>query len=302
MFGRLKRLVETFEPVLGTTFEIQFEGKSLQKLQERRDVALEVIPRLESIFSIFRLDSELGRFNNTVNEAVQVSPELASVLEVAHNAWLDSNGVFHPCGGGLAEVWRNGGEVGEVVEELKIEPFKIDGQFATKYVHLPINLNAVAKGYIVDRCLEAACGYGELKEGVVNIGGDLRHLGMSMRGVTVEIRDPRSDAANSEVLSVVKVWNAGLASSGQAMRPVMTPNGPVSHVFDPRTGQPVEHWAGVSVISSSAMRADLFATILMVLSFEEGLDLVADMDGTEFFGVTPGGKQLMSPGWLCNLR
>ena len=300
MFKRTKRLVETFEPILGTTLEIQLVGKDRARLEWCRGEVLRKIPQLEKVFSVFLPDSELNRFSETKGELFYVSSDLKCVLMAALEFWEISRGAFHPMAGVLADVWREGRDTRETVEKLSQLPYGWVAETLRKSVDLPLNLNAVAKGFIIDELAKEGYLEGEISEVIINIGGDLRHIGM--KGVTVDVLDPRSDAANAEVLSRVHINNAGFATSGRAMRPVMTPNGPVSHVFDPRTGQPVEHWAGVSVIAPSAMGADFLATALMVMKFEEGLDLVDDMDGTEFFAVTPAGDQYLSPGWSDYLR
>ncbi|SMG62956.1 ApbE-like lipoprotein [methanotrophic bacterial endosymbiont of Bathymodiolus sp.] len=44
-----------------------------------------------------------------------------------------------------------------------------------------------------------------------------------------------------------------------------------AHTIDPRTGYPVKHkLASVTVLSDTTMKADAWATALMVLGYEEG--------------------------------
>jgi thiamine biosynthesis lipoprotein len=48
----------------------------------------------------------------------------------------------------------------------------------------------------------------------------------------------------------------------------------VSHTIDPRTGAPVTHGlASVCVVDESTARADAYATALMVLGPQEGMEL-----------------------------
>jgi FAD:protein FMN transferase len=302
LFGkrRPQRLVEHYEPVLGTVMELQIVGNSQASLDRQRDLVLGGIERLEEIFSVFRDESELNRLNRTCGIQVEVSAELASVLEDCLESWRISNGVFHPCAGALSAAWRDGHCVDKVVEFLQVQPYVIEGTQVNMHTHLPLNLNAVAKGYIVDELAATAFAGASIFEAMVNIGGDIRHLGEG--GLIVDVLDPRSNAANAEVVSRVRVCHAGFATSGRAMRPIQLGNREISHVFDPRTGEPVEHWAGVSVLSSSARLADILATTLMVLSFDEGLELVADMEGTEFLAVDQDGEKFTSPGWSCLMR
>ena len=59
-----------------------------------------------------------------------------------------------------------------------------------------------------------------------------------------------------------------------------------SHTIDPRTGRPVTHPVGaVSVIDTMALRADAWATALMVLGPEQGLAL-AEQQGIAALFIT----------------
>lgn len=354
-------LVEHFEPVLGTLLEIQILGGSRNVPELARDVIIGKINELEDVFSVYRPESEISKWNEMdvgifedsldQREILRVrkrptlrprefSAEFSTALSLALEFFMKSGGAFHPCAGILGDVWRQG-EFEQRKEELlgqlrepPVEFFSIESKMrgGRKLIELPLNLNAVAKGLIIDIAVLSAlqftsigmCGFRRHKNGqivksrrihmektdmvasgwgrikpvkdiVVNIGGDLRHWGKV--GVLVDVLDPNSNAANAEAISRVRVCNAGLATSGRAMRPIQLGNREISHVFDPRTGEPVEHWAGVSVLSKSARLADILATTLMVLSYEEGLELVAHMEGSEFLAVDRDGGKFTSPGW-----
>jgi thiamine biosynthesis lipoprotein len=52
----------------------------------------------------------------------------------------------------------------------------------------------------------------------------------------------------------------------------------ISHIIDPRNGRPIEHRpASVSVIDELCVRADGFATALLVVGPEEGLRLAEEL-------------------------
>ena len=354
-------MVEHYEPVLGTLLEIQILGGSRNVPELARDVILGKIKELEDVFSIYKTGSEISKWNemevgdfesvSTTRNFFEVknrpilgnkefSIEFCTALSLALQFFKKSRGAFHPCAEILKEKWQReefGMYKDELLAQLADQPydfFDLESRKSggTKMVDLTLNMNAVAKGLIIDFAVLSALrftssgmhgfrkndkgqivpsrhvlkermelvqpGWGRIrpvKDIVVNIGGDLRHWGKV--GVLVDVLDPNSNAANAEVISRVKVCNAGFATSGRAMRPIQIGDREISHVFDPRTGQPVDHWSGVSVISSSARLADILSTTLMVLSFDEGLELVSDMDGTEFLAVDRDGVIFTSPGW-----
>ena len=66
-----------------------------------------------------------------------------------------------------------------------------------------------------------------------------------------------------------------------------------SHILDPRTGRPVRHrLASVSVLAATTMRADAWATALLVLGPDAGLDL-ARREGLAVLMLAWDGEELM---------
>ena len=142
-----------------------------------------------------------------------------------------------------------------------------------------LNFNALAKGLIVELACQHVAGEVEVDELLVNIGGDLRHVGGP--GVVVAIEDPARPYDNAEPLARVRVTGAGLATSGSSRRGVHIGDRWFSHVIDPRTARPVEHVRSASVIAADAATADVVATVLSVLEPAEGLSFVgANVDDT----------------------
>jgi thiamine biosynthesis lipoprotein len=102
-------------------------------------------------------------------------------------------------------------------------------------------------------------------------------------------------------IAVLGLSDAAIATSGSYRNYINRTEGRISHIIDPRSGQPVGgNLVSVTVKAPDCTAADALATALMVLGPEEGLALVANLGGVEALFVleeNPGQfRQIASPG------
>jgi thiamine biosynthesis lipoprotein len=79
----------------------------------------------------------------------------------------------------------------------------------------------------------------------------------------------------------VPLRNYAVATSGtyQLNKPNPDANRSASHLLDPRTGRPVEHQLiAVNAFAPTARDADAWATALMILGPEEGMNKAEELD------------------------
>ncbi|MDD5557894.1 MAG: FAD:protein FMN transferase [bacterium] len=153
-----------------------------------------------------------------------------------------------------------------------------------------VDLGGIAKGFAVDRAVEALRSRG-VRDAIVEIGGDLRCIGRAPGGAPwrVAVRDPRGG-----VLAVLEVGDRAVATSGDYEDFFVGGGRRYGHIFDPRTGRPAESGvAGATVIAGSCAMADALATAVVVLGREEGERLVDRLPGVECLiadaeGTAPG--------------
>jgi thiamine biosynthesis lipoprotein len=291
-------VVSVFEPVLGTRLEVRSVvglGGSAATVEQR---VLAEIDRLEAVFSIYDDASELCRWRRGDDRAS--SDELALVLEVAARWYARSDGAYNPMVGVITERWRAASASGTppsarersaAAASIASLPYSVVDGHAIRHGNCGgLDLNAGAKGYIVDRALAAGLAEGSAIGLTVNLGGDLAHHGAD--SLLVGIEDPNDPHDNVPPKVVVEIRGGGLATSGSARRGFHVGNTWWGHVLDPRTAMPVAHVASVSAIAPDAMTADFVATIIAVLGPRDGLAFadsiddvgacVIDMDGTLF--------------------
>ena len=85
-----------------------------------------------------------------------------------------------------------------------------------------------------------------------NVGGDLRVRG-EMHG-TIGIAAPWADSESSEPMAYIAVKDRSVATSGNSQRGFRIDGRWYSHIFDPRSGLPVERNVAATVVAERAVR------------------------------------------------
>lgn len=268
---------------MGTSWSVRLvdEGCDTGGLQARIAARLEVI---ESQMSHFRPESDLCRFGRLPAGAVQTLPtEFAHVLRAALEIAKASNGAFDPTVARLVDAWGFGA-AGHYSEPSFTPPaplpFVIHGWNKlmldeTDSVIQPggitLNLAAIAKGYAVDAVAQMLTEAG-FRNHLVEVGGELRGSGIKPDGQPwwVALELPTDDCPLPATR--IALHGMAVATSGDYRRSFQVGGQKVQHTMDPRSGAPLANRvASVTVLHHECMRADAWATALMVLGFEQGL-------------------------------
>ena len=276
--------------VLGTVVDVTVAAVDGDVADKAAAVLFNEIDRLQSVFSAFDSGSELSRWRGAVEPSGEpYSVEFGRLMDEALRWQRLTEGLFNPLIGEITDRWEAAATAGVVPEapdlrrgaETIIEPrFKIvEGQPVRIGDCSRLNLNALAKGFIVD-CAVATVGREvEVAELLVNAGGDIRHRGANP--VRVGVENPVLAFDNEPPLTVIEIQNEAVASSGSGRRAFAVDGRTYSHIIDPRTGQPATGAAGVSVVAGSAIVADVVATAAVILTPDEGLGFVERLTEVE---------------------
>ena len=286
---------ETFElrgQAMGTTWSIRViapadgSGVALEPLRERVTARLE---EFENVFSTWRPDSEVSRFNAREGEEwFAVSPLFLDVLEEAVRVSELTGGAFDVTAGPLVELWGfgSGGAAERIPDRAALDRLlPATGGEHLQWRESPpavrrtrpgmqLDFSAIAKGYAADEICDLLFEAG-LSDYLVEIGGEVSARGMRADGQAWSIGIESPDRTG--VTEAVPLWDAAIATSGDYRNYFEHDGRRYSHVLDPRTGWPVHHGlTSVTVIASSAATADALATALLVLGPETGLQLAVD--------------------------
>lgn len=282
--ARPRRHAFHYEHVLGTSLELQVVAADADAARRAEAATLAEIDRLAAILSGWTPASELARWQATWNVDVPVSPELAEVLALAEAWRVGTRGAFD-----AAAVARAAVPHGPL--------WTVDGTrgVARRLTRLAVSLDALAKGYVVERAAACARAVDGVTQVLLNVGGDLRHHGP--RALVVGITDPRAPAENAPPLAVVRLRDAALATSGGYRRGAMVAGRTVSHILDPRTGRPAERVLSASVVAPDCATADALSTAFSVLTPAESVALADEIPGVGCLLVEADGTITTNAPW-----
>ena len=166
---------------------------------------------------------------------------------------------------------------------------------ARRLTRLDVSLDALAKGYVIDRAAERARDIDGVSGVLLNIGGDLRHCGV--QAITVGIADPHAPADNAPPLARVQLTDASLATSGGYRRGFVSNGRRVSHILDPRTGRPAERVASASVLAPDCATADALSTAFSVMTPRESVALADTLPDVGCLLVESDGTVTTNAAW-----
>ncbi len=303
---RIATLARTYQPLLGTVVDLRLGAKTARRAKQLHRAAVEQITRLQAIFSVFDPDSALCQLRR--GQLANPPQELIEVLGLAQHWNLASEGRFNPSVGALQQKWSEASAAGtepkadellDIAEANQSLPFAVEGDDLQVLGDCQwLNLNAIAKGWIVDQAVAGALADGAAWV-TLSAGGDVLHSGPETLNIGVE--NPHRPYDNEPSLFTVSLNAGALATSGGARRGVAVDDHWVSHLLDPRTGQPAEAIASATVLSATAAEADVLATILAVTSADEAISMAHELGEVAAAVVTAEGEIVCTPAW-DNLR
>jgi thiamine biosynthesis lipoprotein len=279
-----------FDNVLGTSLEVQVVARNGAAARSAERVLLEEIDRLTEILSTYTPASEIARWLGTFECDAVVSPELAEVLALAEFWRVRTRGAFNPAAPAVASARDVSDVLDENVIAEALRPLwavDVERSVVRRLTKLSVSLDAIAKGYIVSRGARAVAERSGVTNVLVNLGGDIQHFGDTP--AAIGIADPTCDAENSPPLSVVRIRNEAIATSGGYRRGRAESGEWRSHLIDPRTGMSARRVASASVIAPDCATADALSTAFSVLDPVESLEIAESLAGIGCLIVDAGG-------------
>ena len=275
---------------------------------------------VDNLMSNWRDDSDISRFNlSELNSCTEVSMPTLAVVLLAQRISSLSEGAFDISIGPLIDLWGfgtetldgdeapDGEEIKKVLETTGIEHMYLtDTELCKRNTPLQLNVSGLAKGYAVDRVANLLNEQG-FNNYLVEVGGELRGQGVNGRGKvwTVGVEQPNDELGANQVVTAVQLRDAAVATSGDYRNFYTLENQRYSHIIDPIKGYPVTHSAAsVTVLASTSIEADAWATALLVLGPEKGIK-IADQKGLAVLMIlrnTEGFNTVTSESWSKSLN
>ena len=262
--------------VMGTDYSVTVIMPPQQAAQLDPQI-LQVLQSVDKQMSTYKATSEVSRFNAIgAGIAFDLSADTAEVVAEALTISNMTGGAFDITMAAAVQLWGFGpdGSITSIPSDVQIDGLRasagfqkltINGDTISKaHADTQIDLSAIAKGFAVDKLANFLTKQG-YHDFLIDVGGELRALGLNERGQTWRIAIEKPQIMGG-VQQLIKLQDAAIATSGD-YRNFLTVNGRnFSHTIDPKTLQPVLHrLASVSVISAKASTADALATALMAM-------------------------------------
>jgi thiamine biosynthesis lipoprotein len=153
---------------------------------------------------------------------------------------------------------------------------------------MSLDLGGIAKGYAVDKAIEAVQKLGALGA-MVDLGGNIRCFGTPPQGKktwTIGLQDPNTDNPAGLLLKL-QLSHESVATSGDYQQFAIIDGKKQSHIIDRRTGKGAEGLSSVTIIAPNATDADALSTAVTVLGPQKGLELIESMPDTAAILVSP---------------
>lgn len=237
-------------------------------------------------------DSELSRFNRAeATGPVQVSEDLYDVFQLAYEVSELTGGAYDITVGPLVNAWGFGpdgtpdavdpGMIESLRQRIGFEKLELDPAARTLTKargDLYCDLSSIAKGYAIDRVVQALAELGS-HDVWVEVGGEVRAQGQGPGGRPWRLGIEKPVLAPGIVQRILTLEDMAVATSGDYRNYREVDGERVSHIIDPRTGYPIGHrLASVSVVHPTCGYADALATALLVMGDAEGFEL-AEREG-----------------------
>jgi thiamine biosynthesis lipoprotein len=299
-------LIQISRDAMACEFEVLLNAGQHSGATEAALESLDLIEQLEDQLSIYRGHSELSRINEAASDRdVVVESRLFQLLQLSLQLNEQTGGAFEITAGPLGKTWgfhRRAGrfpetdEIEAALQQVGSRLVQLDPQTQTIRFLKPgveINVNAIGKGYALDRAAEVLRDEG-VDDFLIHGGqssllakGGRRGVASGRSGWSVGVQHPlRHDTRLAEV------WlrDQALGTSGSGNQFFHFDGQRYGHVIDPRTGYPAAELLSATIIAPSAAIADALATAAFVMGRESTLEICEARDDLGAILVAPGSR------------
>ncbi|GLK48358.1 FAD:protein FMN transferase [Brevundimonas intermedia] len=270
---------------MGTTWSVRLIGPPLLGPVEARAAIEQELAAVIAAFSPWEPNSEISRFNAAPEGMWSVSETFWGLLDAAMDLGDETNGAVDPTLGALVDLWGFGPpgprsallpvpSDEEVEAALAVSGWRRlrmnrEARGLMQMGGMRLDFSGIAKGYAVDRVSDRLTAIGATSH-LVEIGGELKGRGVKPDAQPWWVEIERVEGS-TEPRTVAALYEMAMATSGDYRR-AFEHNGRVyPHTIDGSTGRPVTNAvASVTVLHSSAMKADAYATALTVMGPFDG--------------------------------
>ena len=292
------------EAIMGTRIAVEVWHEDPATAEKAIDAVIAEMRRIDTLMSTYKPESQLSRVNREAAAGpVKVDPELARLVARALEFSEMSGGAFdityasvgylydyrkhvHPTDAAIAAALP-GVDYRQVVVDREHNSIR----FLKHGVR--IDLDGIAKGYAVDRCIDLLRDLG-IEHAMVNAGGDTRLLGDRLgKPWIVGIRDPRNEG---KVVAKLALQDEAMSTSGDYERYFEENGVRYHHILVPTTGRSPGLVRSVTILGATATQTDGLSKPVFIFGVERGMEFIRRVPGVEAVIVDKDGKVFYSDG------
>ena len=287
---------------MGTSYHISYQ---LPKGADEAAIQAAIDKRLQDIndsMSTYQADSTISKFNQLGKDTpIAIDADFSHVLQASRQVYELSGGAFDPTVMPLIETWGFGSTM--TVERLQSPPTALEIAQAKALVDFDsviqkddsiyktkdgvgLDFSAVAKGYGVDVIADVLKNTYQIRNYMVEIGGEVATSGVSAQQqpwqIAIDAPIEGSTVSTRQAMAVIRQpinngASMALATSGNYRNSVVFDGKHYSHTIDPTTGEPIVGGApSVTVAAETVALADAWATALTAMPYEKALAMAKE--------------------------
>ena len=295
---------------LGTTYKVIVQSESnSSEIKQSIDSIFEVV---NNSMSTYRTNSIISRVNQSQNP-VEVDIHFIEVFKKSQEIWNLSNGYFDPTAGSIVNLYGMGPntnvqsinryKIDSVMQHVGLDKVYLDQQnrIVKAKEGIYIDFNAIAKGYSVDLIKDLLIKINS-ENFLIEVGGELITMGKNDKNKKwkVAIQNPID---LTSYYSEISLDGMALATSGNYRKfRIDSQTGlRYAHIVNPINGESMtNNILSASVVSSSCIEADAWATSLMLMDPKEATKIINNIPDIEVLILTGIDDQITpikSDGW-----
>ena len=278
-FKRAQRL-------MGNTFEITVVAADERWAQEKIDLAVAEISRIEQLLTTFNEDSQTNQINRQAGiRAVKVDREVFDLIQRSIRISGVTDGAFDITYGSIDKrLWNFDRSMTTLPDEatakamvrlINYRNIILDAENCSvllKEKGMRIGFGGIGKGYAAEMA-KALLKREGVKSGIVNASGDLTTWGLQPDNSPWTIGIAHPDNAHLP-FSYMNITDMAVATSGNYEKYITINGKRYSHTINPKTGLPVTGIKSVTIISPNAEIADAMATPVTIMGIKAGLNMI----------------------------
>lgn len=300
--------------MMGTTIDILIDSDTPK---EHISEVCRLLTLYKNRFSANDADSELMVINDNSSIApVTVHPDLFDLIAIGKKHSLATPSNLNIAIGPLVQSWRIGFDDARVPSPQKIqkalalskpENIILDATKQSVFLSqkgMKIDLGALAKGYIADKIMDYLKSE-KVTSAMINLGGNVLVYGDNPRndkGIwRIGIQNPQKPRGKH--IGILTLKNQSVVTSGIYERRLKVRNKEYHHIFDQKTGYPIDtEMASLTILSELSVDCEIWTTRLFGLPVMQALATIQATPRIEGILITKDNRLALTNGLRSNFQ